>query len=838
MIKSHSHLFLVVFIFCISLFLYGKTGYDIFYAESEIPRIDCTSYSPYVTDINDYVDPSEIRSALEIIKKYTSCVRIYTAKNGLDKVPEIAQSLGISVVLGAWIDKVSLVENQKEIDKVIQLANTYTNVKMLVIGNEVSISDWSRIDKLTYVKYLKYVRSKTKVPIAITGLTKDLLNQYNLYEYVDIIGLHIFPYWQNANSMTDGVTLTIDEINKMRIFIQKDLKLKKEIYVLEYGQPWIGLTKNQNVSSITHQREYVKQVSKKLSEYGIFSNYYELISEKRINSFDGYVYRLWGLLTHEGKNIVDVQKKIYIKILIALILVFITLFILSIRIKIVKKLEYATYLMSLCLISGYNIYVIRSIYRTDFLYIQIPVYLLMFLSFAVYLKVIIEFHVLPEKNDLINSGTKKINLNYFSKKVSIVIPSRSEDLDMVTSTIQSCLNQTYKDIEIIFINNGYQTNSYKNDIKKLFESYNDSRLKYHYYENFNKNKSSVLNYGLQYISSDTTHILFLDADYVINKDAVEVGLINFLNPNVSVVQYPQTYESTNKYIGEMARMEQEYVACLSQPFRNMTNSIILNGTLCFFKYDIFKKYKWDESTVCEDAMLGSEIQIGGNEIIYINEIIGKGIAPRNFKELIIQRFRWAAGSVQVMKRQLFSKNIYKAPKIIMQYFWGWSPWTILLPLSFYTLWYTYFFYNVKNYHHPYLATLPINYIIFYTLVFLFVYGFLKTNLIKKLPFLTYLKFILFQLALINTITIGMIYGLFVKKINFIGTRSETNIKFYAWLIPLTISLIFINMLSQLYIPIVQMNNFNILLNTVFPVLLILITQIAQVVVYLIDKYQK
>lgn len=104
-------------------------------------------------------------------------------------------------------------------------------------------------------------------------------------------------------------------------------------------------------------------------------------------------------------------------------------------------------------------------------------------------------------------------INKIGKKplISLVIPLFNKK-DVVSTTINSCLNQTYQNIEIIIIDDGSTDGS-----GAVVKTYKDSRIRYYYKEN--GGVSSARNFGLWYVKGD--YIMFLDADDIILSDCIE-----------------------------------------------------------------------------------------------------------------------------------------------------------------------------------------------------------------------------------------------------------------------------------------------------------------------------
>jgi len=97
----------------------------------------------------------------------------------------------------------------------------------------------------------------------------------------------------------------------------------------------------------------------------------------------------------------------------------------------------------------------------------------------------------------------------------------------LSQAVNSILNQTYKNWEIIFWDNQSTDNS-----AKIFKSYRDSRLKY-YYANEHTNLGVSRNLVIEKSKGD--FIAFLDTDDLWDKNKLELQMSYFNNPEVGVV---------------------------------------------------------------------------------------------------------------------------------------------------------------------------------------------------------------------------------------------------------------------------------------------------------------
>lgn len=110
--------------------------------------------------------------------------------------------------------------------------------------------------------------------------------------------------------------------------------------------------------------------------------------------------------------------------------------------------------------------------------------------------------------------------------ISIIIPLYNKE-KCIKKTIKSVLNQTYRDFQILIVDDGSTDKS-----KEIVNSIHDERICYVYKEN--GGVSSARNLGVRMVKSDW--LLFLDADDFLLPNALDsaVGTINSY-PNAEII---------------------------------------------------------------------------------------------------------------------------------------------------------------------------------------------------------------------------------------------------------------------------------------------------------------
>lgn len=115
--------------------------------------------------------------------------------------------------------------------------------------------------------------------------------------------------------------------------------------------------------------------------------------------------------------------------------------------------------------------------------------------------------------------------------VSIITPMYNCE-KYISRCIESILNQTYTDIELILVDDGSKDNTLK-----IVEAYKDERIKV--YKKKNGGASSARNYGIT--RSSGKYILFVDADDYVDVDIVK-SMVKKINGEKNTMVFANNYE--------------------------------------------------------------------------------------------------------------------------------------------------------------------------------------------------------------------------------------------------------------------------------------------------------
>ena len=170
--------------------------------------------------------------------------------------------------------------------------------------------------------------------------------------------------------------------------------------------------------------------------------------------------------------------------------------------------------------------------------------------------------------------------------ISVIIPTFNAE-DFLQRAIESVLNQTYRNFEIIVIDDGSTDNT------KLVTQ-ESKVIKYFYQEN--KGLSSARNTGIQ--KSTGEYLVFLDADDWLEKDALQQNFSVIKNkPGIAFVSgnYYLLRAISNKVETVMTTVIHNHYIRLLQ-----SNYIGMHAAVMFQRW-VFQQIRYDETLkACED----------------------------------------------------------------------------------------------------------------------------------------------------------------------------------------------------------------------------------------------
>jgi len=247
--------------------------------------------------------------------------------------------------------------------------------------------------------------------------------------------------------------------------------------------------------------------------------------------------------------------------------------------------------------------------------------------------------------------------------VSIHIACKSEAAELVNKTVESTTKLNYDNYEVIVIHNNNQDAHNWQKIQKYVESCGKN-YKFVHIDKMPGFKAGALNYlNSHYIDKKAEIIAIVDCDYIVTPDFLNETVGYFKNPEVGIVQVPQSYYNVNSCnIGLAYEYRSFFTLVMHQAQR--FNLVTFTGTMGLIRTDLIRKgLKWNEWCITEDVEAGVHINSVGFNGVYVDKSLGKGLMPFDYISLIKQRQRWTYGNMQIIKKDLVSVILNKALSI-------------------------------------------------------------------------------------------------------------------------------------------------------------------------------
>ncbi len=164
-------------------------------------------------------------------------------------------------------------------------------------------------------------------------------------------------------------------------------------------------------------------------------------------------------------------------------------------------------------------------------------------------------------------------------------------------------------------------------------------------------KGGALNDATRSLPANVELVAIVDSDYIVEPRFLRVAVAPFVEAGVGFVQTPQAYR--NAQPGTLARwyaLADAFFYRVVQPVRARAQSLIFCGTMGVLRLRALSSVGgWSEDCLTEDAELSMRLLAGGWRGVYLEETLGKGLAPAEMSAVRSQHRRWAFGGMQMLR---------------------------------------------------------------------------------------------------------------------------------------------------------------------------------------------
>jgi len=261
-------------------------------------RIACVSYAPFrkpgetPLNIRAFVSPERIDADLRALSERFDCVRTYSQGFGLDAVPAIAQRYGMKVLLGVWIGR-DPVANENEIRKGIATIKANPGVlRGVIVGNEVLLRGEQTPEALArYINELHDAVRDTHVPVTYADVWEFWLRYPELAKVVDYITIHILPYWEDEPvEPKDALQHVAD------VYAHTKAQFPgRAVMIGETGWPSEGKQRRGAAASVVNEARYMRDFLRYAGSVDMPYNVIEAFDQPWKREQEGTVGGYWGI---------------------------------------------------------------------------------------------------------------------------------------------------------------------------------------------------------------------------------------------------------------------------------------------------------------------------------------------------------------------------------------------------------------------------------------------------------------------------------------------------------------------------------------------------------------
>lgn len=747
-------------------------------------QISGFSYSPFqlgqFPQKDQYPSDDEMRRDLEIMSKLTDNIRTYSVDGSLGNIPRLAEEFGLRVTLGIWISP-DLERNEREIMRAIELANTSRSVVRVVVGNEAIFRKEINADQLSVV--LDRVRAAVKVPVTTSEQWHVWEEHPELAQHVDLIAAHILPYWE---------FIPVDKAEQFVLDRARDLKKmfpKKPLLLSEVGWPSNGRMRGGADASPADQAIYLRTLVNQLNRQGY--NYFviEAFDQPWKASDEGSVGAYWGVFNasrqqkfnFEGPVVAIPQWRVLA--IGSVVLAMLSLAVLLIDGSALRQ-RGRTFLTFIAFLCGSVLVWIGYDYSQQYsTWFSLTVgFLLALGALGVFIVLLTEAHELAEAVWVRKRRREFLPVegdSGYRPKVSIHVPCYNEPPEMVKQTLDALANLDYPDYEVLIIDNNTKDPAVWEPVQAYCQTLGP-RFRFFHVSPLAGFKGGALNYLIPHTAKDAEVIAVIDSDYCVERNWLKHMVPHFADPKIAIVQSPQDYRDQNEStFKKLCYAEYKGFFHIGMVTRNDRDAIIQHGTMTMTRRSVLEELGWADWCICEDAELGLRVFEKGLSAAYHHESYGKGLMPDTFIDFKKQRFRWAYGAIQIIKRHTASLLRGKDTELTRgqryHFLAGWLPWVADGMNIFFTigalLWSAAMIIVPKQVDPPLLifAIPPLALFVFKVGKIIFLYR-RAVGVNLKDAFCAALA----GLALSHTIAKAVLYGFFTSSIPFFRTPKNAN----------------------------------------------------------------
>lgn len=234
---------------------------------------------------------AEVNQDMALVARRARGIRTYSALEGDYDPGALAKAHGLKLWQGIWLGS-SPKQNAAEMAAGIAIANAHPRtVDRVVVGNEVLLRRDLPVNAL--IADIEHVKRHVKQPVTYADVWEFWEQFPQVARHVDIVTVHILPYWENHPTSVSGAIAHIRNIlaRMHRLFPGK------KIAIGEAGWPSRGRWRQNAVPSRVNEAVFIRRFIALAKAEHIDYNLIEAFDQVWKYHSEGTVGANWGLWT-------------------------------------------------------------------------------------------------------------------------------------------------------------------------------------------------------------------------------------------------------------------------------------------------------------------------------------------------------------------------------------------------------------------------------------------------------------------------------------------------------------------------------------------------------------
>lgn len=240
----------------------------------------------------DQLSREQISKRMAVLQPNISWIRSFSCVQGNELIPQVAKSMGIKTLVGAWLGD-DLDKNEEEIAGLISLAKQ-GYVDICAVGNEVLYrDDLSEQQLLDYIQRVK--DAVPELPVGYVDAYYEFEDRPAITEICDVILANCYPFWEGC--AVEYSLLYMKDMYRRTVAAAGD----KKVIISETGWPNKGRSFHGAVPSDENAMRYFVNAQQWAEADNIDIFYFSSFDESWKIDAEGDVGAYWGLWDKDEK---------------------------------------------------------------------------------------------------------------------------------------------------------------------------------------------------------------------------------------------------------------------------------------------------------------------------------------------------------------------------------------------------------------------------------------------------------------------------------------------------------------------------------------------------------